>query len=114
MALLTSPAGTFWDRSAAQSLVGGAWAGASQITLNHSLGSAPDFLFVLVQSLAALSRATLGMDIVSPIVGGIRGNASINTIQVLGPLGTGAPNTAYSQPTIAFEAYSGVIHSLVR
>lgn len=113
MAQLTSPAGTFWDRSAAQSLAGGAWGGASQITLNHSLGAAPDFIIPVLTSMQALSVGAFSTTVYSPVLGALRGNASINTVQVLGPLG-GAANINYSEPTISFEVYSGIVHSAVR
>lgn len=93
--------GTLIDRTAGQTLLGAAWGGYTGVTLNHSLATNPDFVWPIATSVQVLSAF--------PALGAIRGNSTINTVQVAGPTLSGA-----SQPTVAFDVISCYAHSYIR
>lgn len=94
--------GTFVDR-ALSSRAGDALRGVTLTTLSHSLpATGPEMMVPVLQSIQDVGAA-------NPVcvMFGIRGNASLNTV------GFAVPSTG-SAPTVSFENYSIVFHSLMR
>lgn len=101
MAIITS--GTLVDAVRGQSVPGGAWGGATFLTVNNSLppGTTPDIAVPVLLSVQVLSAI--------PGIGVVRGQSNINSVGVFGPTLSGA-----SQPTLAFDLVSWVFWSGAR
>jgi len=98
--------GTFWDRQmgtrAGDDLSAG---GVTLSTVAHSLpGTNPEVMIAQM-----ISQSAVPTTYVLGRIGlfGIRGNASLNTIGFSG-------GTCASSPTLAFEIYSAVLHTVIR
>jgi hypothetical protein len=83
--------GTWIDRSTS-SLVGAAWGGATNVTTPHSLGTTPDMVNVVLRSAQSATAPAQ--------IGALRGNASLNTVQVFVGSVAGA-----SAPTIEYDVF---------
>ena len=98
--------GTLWDRTAGtragDDLSAG---GVTMTTIAHSLPAtnAEVFIPVLTSHSAVPTTYVLGRITLF----GQRGNASLNTVGFVA-------GTCASSPTLAFEAYSAVLHTIVR
>lgn len=92
--------GTWIDRNTV-SHVGAAWGGATNVTTPHSLGTSPDMVNVVLRS---VQNATAPAQ-----VGALRGNASLNTVQVFVGSVAGA-----SAPTIEYDVFAWYFWSAIR